>query len=93
MEKHGGRRKGTPNKSTLEIKTLISKVVDEKILIEKLYDLAIGEKPDLQAIKLLLSYRYGYPREMEGLEYEENLGEVVARFAEIVMRSGTGYAT
>jgi hypothetical protein len=30
---------------------------------------------------------------MEGLEYEENLGEVVARFAEIVMRSGTGYAT
>lgn len=75
-EKSGGRKKGTPNKSTAEIKELLDEEVDFGVVISKLFELVEGvslekqtmegaivyqEKPDAYAAKILLEYRYGKP--------------------------------
>lgn len=72
----GGSRKGIPNKSTAEIKELLDEQVDFGVVISKLYELAQGvesekfsmgeeivytEKPDANAAKILLEYRFGKP--------------------------------
>ena len=58
-----GRKKGTLNKNTLEIKDLIDKYAKPSILISKLSELALKDKGDALAIKVLLEYRYGKPRQ------------------------------
>lgn len=61
--RRGGRKKGTPNKSTAEIKTLCMGLVPESM--ERLRQLV--RNPDGQiagrAIALVLSYAFGKPRE------------------------------
>lgn len=70
----GGSRKGSPNKSTLEIKTIIDAVVDFKVVVSKLYELSKGIKvegndgvyqkePDPTAAKILMEYRFGKPHQ------------------------------
>ena len=75
--KHGGRKKGTKNKKTPEIKQLLDKIVDFPRLLGKLQELSDGiqirtiggdgiakiydKGPDAQAAKILLEYRFGKP--------------------------------
>lgn len=75
-QKSGGRRKGTPNKATAEIREILDEEVDFNTLVSKLFELVEGvsiekytpdgaivyqEKPDAYAAKILLEYRYGKP--------------------------------
>lgn len=75
-EKTGGRKKGTPNKSTAEIKEILDREVDFEVVVSKLFELVEGvesekysggesivyqEKPDSYAAKILLEYRFGKP--------------------------------
>ena len=56
-EKTGGRTKGTPNKSTAEIKELIRSTVDFEKLIKKLA--ALSESGSIPASRILFEYAYG----------------------------------
>lgn len=75
-EKSGGRKKGTPNKVTAEIREILDQEVDFETVVSKLFELVEGvsiekytsegaivyqEKPDAFAAKLLLEYRFGKP--------------------------------
>ncbi len=75
----GGSRKGRPNKSTQAIKEIIDSCIDMHEIVSKLGELARGvrvaarkggrvtiytEKPDPNAIKILLEYRFGKPAQV-----------------------------
>lgn len=74
--KTGGRKAGTKNKTSDDIKLLLEANVDFSVVIGKLYELVNGvevqkrvgrelvvysEKPDAAAAKILLEYRFGKP--------------------------------
>lgn len=72
---NAGRKKGGHNKATIEIKTILSRVVDWDIVIGKLYELVQGvsvrefdkkgeahiydKSPDAFSAKILLEYGFG----------------------------------
>ena len=60
-ERFGGRKKGTPNKATAEIKAAAQLYGDEALL--KLVDLMRGDQPDiaLKAANSILDRAYGKP--------------------------------
>ena len=75
--KTGGRQKGTPNKATADMKTLLDREVDFSTLFSKLFELVEGITvqevnkkgeavtytlpPDIRAAEMLLLYRFGKP--------------------------------
>ncbi len=62
--KTGGRRAGTPNRSTVDLRELIDAVADPEALVKELVRLARGaerEETRLQAIRELLDRRFGRP--------------------------------
>ena len=74
----GGSRKGSPNRSTLEIKSIIDECVDFKEVVLKLVELVQGvevqekigreiviytKPPDSTAAKILMEYRFGKPQQ------------------------------
>lgn len=61
-EHRGGRKKGTPNKATADIKAAIDAAVDFNELLKVAYRLALGG--DMAALKLLLEYRFGKPSQV-----------------------------
>lgn len=79
-KKHGGREKGVPNKSTQNIKNVIDGVVNFEYIIKKLLELSNGvmakndqgiiynKPPDTAAIKILMEYRFGKPRQELSIE-------------------------
>jgi hypothetical protein len=60
-KKTGGRKAGTPNKATRQIKEVIASIVDTEKLVKTLYRLSQGKQPNILAIRLLLEYQYGKP--------------------------------
>lgn len=77
-EKTGGRKEGTPNKSTNEVKELLDKHIDFELVVKKLLELVEGvevrervgkqlvtytKPPDSYAAKILLEYRFGKPHQ------------------------------
>lgn len=60
--KYGGRQKGTPNKSTLEIRTLLDKLFDASYFTGLRARLDEGKLPPAVEAKLL-AYRYGEPKQ------------------------------
>ena len=76
-EKTGGRTKGTPNKSTAEIKELIRSTVDFEKLIKKLA--ALSESGSIPASRILFEYAYGRSVQLkaEAFDGEYAPGEVV----------------
>ena len=72
---NAGRKKGIPNKSNLQIKEILDRVVDFDKVAEKLFELSQGvevqrtdsqggtrvytEKPDPAAARILIEYRFG----------------------------------
>jgi hypothetical protein len=87
----GGSRKGKPNKSTKEIREIISSCVDFPRLVKSLEKRAI-ESSD-QAAKILFEYGYGKPKEVIEVDAGTNTTEIVKIFAEMVSNSGAGSAT
>jgi hypothetical protein len=62
-EKLGGRKKGTGNKATVELKELLNRMVPEKEL-EALWRKKLGHKDPaiaMKAFELMLHYRFGRP--------------------------------
>lgn len=57
----GGSRKGKPNKSTVVIREILDRCVDWDEVIGELVKLA---KSNPMAMRMLLEYRFGKPREM-----------------------------
>jgi hypothetical protein len=108
-KKTGGRKKGNPNKSTLEIKKIVQSSADFKKLTKGMYEFAMGvqvqksmpdgtkaiydEPPNVPAAKLLFEYGFGKPKEVVELDLSQNTGEIVRHFAEIISNSGAGNAT
>lgn len=92
-KKTGGRKKGSLNKATSTIKELLDSNVDFNVVIGKLYELAQGveveksvgdgetivyeEKPDVNAARALLAYRYGQPK--QEIEQTGNISLQVTR--------------
>lgn len=76
----GGSRKGSPNKSTQNIKNIIDGIVNFNEVVGKLFELANGvlakndqgviynKPPDTAAIKILMEYRFGKPRQELSIE-------------------------
>lgn len=78
-KKGESRRKGIPNKSTQEIKDILSKEVDFAVVARKMFELVEGvtvkesdgkggvnvyeKEPNVAAAKLLLEYGFGKPKE------------------------------
>ena len=65
--KTGGRRAGTPNRSSADLRALIDAVVDPEALVMELVRLArAAEREDtrLQAIRELLDRRFGRPTQV-----------------------------
>jgi hypothetical protein len=74
-----GRKKGIPNKSTQEIKEILSKEVDFAVVARKMFELVKGvtvreadgkggvnvyeKEPNVAAARLLLEYGFGKPKE------------------------------
>jgi hypothetical protein len=108
-KKTGGRKAGTPNKSTLEIKGIIDSEVDFSVVVSKMYELvkgvevqgtnrdgttyAIDLQPNPSAARILLEYRFGKPREVIELDTGANAAEVVKMFGEMVFSARAGQAT
>ena len=89
-KKTGGRKKGSLNKSKDEIKELLDSHVDFEEIIGKLVELVNGvsvsvmtdkgikvyqDRPDAQAAKILLEYRFGKPQQK--IEHSGELTEIV----------------
>jgi len=73
-KKTGGRKSGTRNKSTVDVRDLLDNEVDFKVVVGKLYELTQGveveketlegdivysKPPDPVAAKILMEYRFG----------------------------------
>lgn len=72
-----GRRKGTKNKATEDVKKLIDENVDFNMIIQGLYKLAKGG--DTYAAKTLLEYRYGKPKQPVEGDFDGNLTIKIVR--------------
>jgi hypothetical protein len=69
--KTGGRKAGTPNRSTADLRALIDAVADPEALVKELARLAHEaerEETRLAAIGQLLDRRYGRPRQAVDLD-------------------------
>ena len=88
-----GRPKGATNISTRAIKDIIDECVDMKDVVNKLIELIEGvevedssgeetviytTKPDVQAAKILLEYRYGKPNQSVALSGEVGLIQLIS---------------
>lgn len=86
-----GRKSGSKNKATLEIKTLLDECVDFKELIGKLVELSNGvevegmgidgeptvyvKAPDTHAAKILMEYRFGKPH--QSISHSGEITEII----------------
>jgi len=88
--KTGGRRKGSTNKATDEIREILDSNVDFNEVVKKLLELTNGvqlqvmtdkgakiytEKPDAAAAKILMEYRWGKPQQK--IEHSGGLTEII----------------
>lgn len=86
-----GRTKGTRNKSTEEVKTLLEANVSFPEVVKRLYELTQGvevrketeqgakiykEKPDAYAARVLLEYRFGKPVQQVVAEVNGEISEI-----------------
>jgi hypothetical protein len=83
----GGSRKGKVNRSTAEIKAILSAEVDFVALVRRL--VVMSKRRDqtaFSASRLLLEYQYGKPKETLDLDY--SVAEVAAlrQIAAVAMR-------
>jgi hypothetical protein len=85
-ERFGGRRKGTPNKATAEIKAAAQQYGDEALL--RLVDLMRGDQPDiaLKAANAILDRAYGKPAQMLQGDPEKPLEHNVSAVDEFTRR-------
>ncbi len=87
-KKTGGRKPGSKNKETLQLKEILDSTVDFSVVAQKLYELTQGvtvqketqdgpriyeEKPDAYAARTLIEFRYGKPKQQ--IE-QHNTGEM-----------------
>ena len=73
--KTGGRKPGTPNKATVEIKEFARSILEDPLYQKRLKDRVIqGKAPHIEA--LLFHYAYGKPTETTG-EQGATLEELV----------------
>lgn len=86
-----GRRKGIPNKSTQEIRELITGIVDFEQLVRALERRA-KRKSELAA-RLLFEYAYGKPKEPLPMNGDTNPSQIAESFAQMVSSSGAGRAS
>lgn len=99
--KTGGRQKGSQNKSKNDLRELLDKTVDFNKIFESLTNLALGieiereiagkiykikEKPDAQAAKILLEYRYGKPAQT--IEHSGQITEIQVKKTIITKNAG-----
>ncbi len=79
-KKHGGRVKGTPNKISAELKTVLSEVIEKEV--EKLpsYLLQLPIKDRLEVVAKLLPYvlpkAENYPNELHVIHSQKTLENV-----------------
>jgi hypothetical protein len=81
----GGSRKGRPNKSTNEVKSILDANVNFNVVAKKLYELVKGvsvqtvkrgktviyvQPPDTAAAKVLFEFRFGKPHQQIGIQGE-----------------------
>ena len=108
-KKTGGRKPGSRNKATAEIRDIIQRNVDFDVLTSKMMELVEGvtvrgsredgtvyeidKEPSVPAAKLLLEYGYGKPKEVIELDAGANTTEIVKMFATLVSAAGAGSAT
>jgi hypothetical protein len=88
---NAGRKKGIPNKSTLEIKQIIHSSVDFQKMVKALEVRSIkGSEP---ATRLLFEYGYGKPKELVDVNVGINAVEIAKVFSQMVSAAGSGEAT
>ena len=100
-KKGESRRKGKPNKSTIEIRKIIDANVDFAVVVQKMFGLVNGitvegtnekgetylidREPNTTAARILFEYRFGKPREIK--EDEDLTREEIARLKELAKGS------
>jgi uncharacterized lipoprotein YehR (DUF1307 family) len=82
--KTGGRKRGTPNKATQEIKTLLAEEIDFRKVVRCLKKMMSGNNA-FNACKLLLEYQYGKPKEKVEVDYTHEELDALRRIAGQVM--------
>lgn len=90
LPKTGGRVKGTPNKSTLEIRAIMGEVLERVPMADKLITLlgSSNESVQLETCKFIAAYKFGKPKESLELSGNVDYRAIVERMRQRVSDAG-----